>query len=308
MWNKLRSLLEMIRFSHSVFALPFAMLAAVMAWTADRPDGLDLQFRWTHIAGLIICIVAARSAAMAFNRIADRNFDRLNPRTAGRHLPAGHITLKTAVLFTLGSAIVFAAGTLLFLPNRLPLYLSGPVLLFLLVYSYSKRFTWLAHYWLGMALMLAPLAAWIAVRGEIVQTHILDVLPAVVLGFAVMFWVAGFDVIYACQDFQFDRAHKLHSLPARFGIENGLKIAAASHLATIACLVALPLIAQTLGPHLDFGWMYWSAVVGIAGLLCYEHSLVRADDLSRVNVAFFNVNAIISIGLFVLGSLDLMLG
>ncbi len=307
MCSQVRSLLEMIRFSHSVFALPFAMLAAVMAWTAKSDDGVAVQFSWRQAVGLIVCIVAARSAAMAFNRIVDRDIDSQNPRTKGRHLPTGQIAIKTAVLFTVMAALAFAGGTLLFLPNRLPLYLSGPVLLFLVGYSYTKRFTWLAHFWLGMALMLAPIAAWIAVRGAVVQTNAFDLLPAVILGLAVMFWVAGFDVIYACQDFQFDREQHLHSIPVRFGISRALKIAAFSHVATIVCLVALPLVATSFGPQLDFGWLYWSAITAIAGLLIYEHSLVRADDLSRVNTAFFNVNAIISIGLFVVGSLDLLL-
>ncbi len=306
MWQNVRSLLEMIRFSHSVFALPFALLAAVMGWTAKSDDGVAVQFSWRHAVGLIVCIVAARSAAMAFNRIVDRDIDRKNSRTSGRQLPTGKITLSTAVMFTVIASLAFFVGTLLFLPNRLPLYLAGPVLLFLLAYSYTKRFTWLAHFWLGIALMLAPIAAWIAVRGEVVQTNALDLLPAVILGLAVMFWVAGFDVIYACQDFQFDREHRLHSIPARFGITRGLRIAAFSHVATIACLVALPLVAISFGPQLDFGWLYWSAIPAIAGMLFYEHSLVRANDLGRVNVAFFNVNAIISIGLFVVGSLDLL--
>jgi 4-hydroxybenzoate polyprenyltransferase len=303
MLQKIRSLLEMIRFSHSLFALPFALLAGVMAWTAKSAGGIVQAFRWNDLAGILVCIVAARSAAMAFNRIADRKIDAENPRTRGRHLPTGQITVQTAAAFTLMAVIVFFGGTLLFLPNRLPLILGGPVLLFLLAYSYTKRFTWLAHYWLGAALMLSPIAAWIAVRGEIVQTNPIDLLPAAILGLAVMFWVAGFDMIYACQDFQFDRRQRLYSIPARFGVVHALRIAAASHVATIACLIAVPPVA---GPLLGFGWLYWTAVTAISGLLTYEHSLVRADDLSRVNVAFFNVNAIISIGLFVVGTIDLL--
>jgi 4-hydroxybenzoate polyprenyltransferase len=305
MLTKVRSLLEMIRFSHSVFALPFGLLAAVMAWTADA-EGDGAAFSWRHLLGVLVCIVSARSAAMAFNRIADRGFDSRNPRTAGRHLPTGQISLGTAAAFTAIAACAFVAGTLLFWPNRLPLLLAGPVLLFLLAYSYAKRFTWLAHYWLGTALMLAPIAAWIAIRGSIVETDPRDALPALAVGLAVLFWVGGFDIIYACQDHQFDKSERLHSIPARFGISLALKFAALSHLAAVICLAALPPFAAQFATGLEFGWLYWLGVAAIAILLIYEHSLVRADDLSRVNVAFFNVNAVISIGLFVVGTLDLL--
>lgn len=306
MWRKTRLLLEMIRFSHSVFALPFAMLAAVMAWTAPVPADIDVSFRWFHLLGLIVCIVAARSAAMAFNRVADRELDRHNPRTKNRHLPTQTISVRTAVGFTVVSAIVFIGGTLLFYPNILPLVLAIPTLAFLLGYSYAKRFTWLAHYWLGAALMMAPIATWIAIRGTVVLQDGSDLLPAVILGLAVLFWVAGFDVIYACQDFQFDREWQLRSIPARFGISGALKLAALSHFLMIVCLLALPLAAQAFGPPLDLGWLYWAGIAAIGGLLLYEHALVRPEDLSRINIAFFNVNAIISIGLFLVGSIDLL--
>ncbi len=307
MWRQTKATLEMIRFSHSVFALPFALLAAVMAWTAPVPAGTDIGFRWLHLAGLIICIIAARSAAMAFNRIADVRIDRINPRTKGRHLPINAISVGSAALFTSIAAIVFVAGTLLFYPNLLPIILAIPLLAFLLMYSYAKRFTWLSHFWLGAALMLAPIATWIAIRGSVVLQDWSDLLPAVILGLAVLFWVAGFDMVYACQDFQFDRDSRLQSVPARFGIPIALRLAAVSHLFTIASLIALPLAAQAFGPPLDLGWLYWSGIVVIAALLLYEHALVRPDDLSRVNIAFFHVNAVISIGLFLIGSVDLLL-
>jgi 4-hydroxybenzoate polyprenyltransferase len=290
----------MIRFSHTLFALPFALLAAVMAWTTKAADGASVPFRWQHLLGILVCMVGARSAAMAFNRLADRKLDAENPRTKQRHLPAGTLSVASVVLFTVTSSAVFVAGTLLFLPNRLPLYLAVPVLLFLLGYSLTKRFTSLAHFWLGAALMLAPVSAWIALRGQILIERPLDILPAVLLGGAVLSWVAGFDIIYACQDADFDRGAKLKSVPAAVGTSAALKIAAACHLVTLLLLASLPLVCPPLG------WIYLTGVAAVAALLVYEHLLVRPNDLSRVNAAFFNVNAVISIGLFVVGMIDLL--
>jgi 4-hydroxybenzoate polyprenyltransferase len=280
-----RRFLELIRFSHTVFALPFALFSAVLAW--QQPD---VTFRVRDVVGLLLCMVFARSASMAFNRLADRGFDARNPRTAGRHLPAGLLSVTAVSLFTAACAVGFVASTLLFLPNRWPLILSLPVLAFLMAYSYAKRWTALAHFWLGAALMLSPVAAWIAIAGELAWSPVL-------LGLAVFFWVGGFDVIYACQDVEFDRSVRLRSIPARFGVGLALKLAAVSHLLTVVFLVALWWTAG-LGP------LFAVAVVAVALLLAYEHWLVRPDDLTRVNMAFFNVNAVISIGLFVVGSLD----
>jgi 4-hydroxybenzoate polyprenyltransferase len=280
-----RRFLELIRFSHTVFALPFALFSAVLAW--QQPD---VAFRLRDVAGLLLCMVFARSASMAFNRLADRRLDAQNPRTAGRHLPAGLLSVTAVSLFTVGCAAGFVASTLLFLPTRLPLELSLPVLAFLLGYSFAKRFTSFVHFWLGAALMLSPIAAWIAITGGLAW-------PPVLLGLAVFFWVGGFDVIYACQDVEFDRASRLRSIPARFGVGRALKLAALSHLLTVVCLAALWWTAG-LGPLFAIG------VAAVAILLAYEHWLVRPDDLTRVNMAFFNVNAVISIGLFVVGSLD----
>jgi 4-hydroxybenzoate polyprenyltransferase len=280
-----RRFLELIRFSHTVFALPFALFSAVLAW--QQPDA---TFRVRDVVGLLLCMVFARSASMAFNRLADRGFDAQNPRTAGRHLPAGLLSVTAVSLFTAACAAGFVASTLLFLPNRWPLILSLPVLAFLMAYSYAKRWTALAHFWLGAALMLSPVAAWIAITGELAW-------PPVLLGLAVFFWVGGFDVIYACQDVEFDRSVRLRSIPAKFGVGLALKLAAVSHLLTVVFLVALWWTAG-LGP------LFAVAVVAVALLLAYEHWLVRPDDLTRVNMAFFNVNAVISIGLFVVGSLD----
>lgn len=294
---KTRKLLELIRFSHTVFALPFALLAAVMAWHADPAT----PFRWLDLLGIVLCMACARSAAMAFNRIADRHLDAENPRTANRHLPSGELTLSSVVSFAVASSLAFVAATALFLPeNRLPILLSLPVLAFLMAYSYTKRFTALAHFWLGAALLLAPVSTWIALRGAVVTAAPMDLLPAVVLGAAVMMWVAGFDMIYACQDAEFDVRRGLKSVPGWLGIPGALRLAAGCHFVAVGLLVALPVVF----PHL--GWIFWCGVAAIAILLVYEHCLVRPDDLTRVNVAFFNVNAVISIGLFIVGTVDLL--
>ncbi len=325
MFNRVRHLLEMIRFSHTIFALPFALLAAVMAWHVRAREDLESNFayndilalrneyfpnlklllgaiRWQELLGILVCMVGARSAAMAFNRLADYKLDAGNPRTSKRHIPAGILSVGTVVVFTLVSAGIFFAGTLLFLPNKLPIILSVPVLLFLMAYSYTKRFTSLAHFWLGAALMLAPICVWIALRGEVLWVRPLDILPAVMLGLIVLLWVAGFDIIYACQDYEFDRQAKLRSVPTMLGVAGALRLAALCHLAMIGVMITLPLLC----PQLNFGWIYWSGVVAVAGLLAYEHWLVRPDDLTRVNIAFFNVNSVVSIGLLIVGTLDLI--
>lgn len=292
MWRAIRHLLELIRFSHTLFALPFALTAAVLAW-AQEP------FRWLDLVGIVWCMVWARSAAMAFNRLVDRRYDAANPRTAGRHLPAGILSTTTVSLFCASSCLNFVAGTLVFYwrepSNPWPLYLSAPVLAWILGYSYAKRFTALVHFWLGSSLMLAPLAAWIALRGPTELTA-----PGL-LGAAVALWVAGFDILYACQDAEFDRRIGLFSLPARLGIARALRIAAVCHLGMLLLLVLLPLAAPRLGT------LYYFGLALIAGLLVYEHRLVRPDDLSRVQQAFFHVNAIISVGLFLVVALQLLL-
>ncbi|MFI4873777.1 MAG: UbiA-like polyprenyltransferase [Blastopirellula sp. JB062] len=301
MIQRLSDILAMIRFSHTVFAMPFALLAAVMAWTAPAPEGVAIRFTWRELLGVILCMVFARSAAMAFNRLVDRKIDAENPRTQSRHIPAGILSVGEVSTFILACSIGFVGSTLLFWPNWLPLALSLPVLLFLLGYSYTKRWTSLAHFWLGASLMLAPIAAWIAIRGLVLLVDPLDLLPAVTLGAAVLLWVAGFDIIYACQDAQFDRDAKLHSVPTAFGIAGALRIAAACHAAMIAVLTLLPTVYPSLGI------IYWLGIAATAGLLIYEHAIVRPDDLSRVNLAFFHVNTIVGVGLFVVTTIDLLL-
>jgi 4-hydroxybenzoate polyprenyltransferase len=290
MLHHLRLFLELVRFSHTVFALPFALLSAVLAWQSGEP------FRWSDLLGIVLCMVFARSAAMLFNRLADRRLDAANPRTAGRHLPAGLVSVPAVMAFLSACVVGFFASTLLFLPNRWPLILAGPVLLFIAAYSLTKRFTLLAHFWLGASLMLAPLAAWIAIRG------LTDLLTPTVLGLAVLFWVAGFDVLYACQDVDVDRELGLHSVPAKLGVPTALRVAMICHALTASLLVALYFVAPPLKG------VYLAGVVGVIGLLVYEHSLVRPDDLSRVNRAFFQVNGVISIGLFVLVLIQLAVG
>lgn len=342
MLSTVRHFLALIRFSHTVFALPFALLAALMAWRMQAIDAaaavdrwpantvyaldvgsgsvfvhdayvtlgghryaIDIPFtnkfllRWQELAGILLCMVFARSAAMAFNRIIDRKFDAENPRTAGRHLPAGILSVGQAEAFDAVCCAAFVGSTMLFWPNRLPLILAVPGLAFLLGYSYAKRFTALSHFWLGAALGMTPVAAWIAIRGEAVIARPQDLLPALVLGAAVWAWVAGFDIIYSCQDFDFDRRTHLHSVPVRLGVPGALRLAAACHLATIGLLAALPLV------YPPFGWIFAAGVAAVAVLLVYEHLLVRPDDLNRVNTAFFNVNAVISLGLLAVGFVDL---
>jgi len=285
-------LLELIRFSHTIFALPFALTAAVLAW-------MEEPFRIADLIGILWCMVSARSAAMAFNRIVDRRYDAANPRTAHRHLPTGQLSLTTVILFFFICCVGFIAGTLLFLwrnpPNPWPLYLSGPVLVWILGYSYAKRFTALSHFWLGTSLMLAPLASWIALRG------LVDLQTPLLLGAAVAFWVAGFDILYACQDAEFDRRAGLHSLPARLGVPAALRVAALCHLTMFLLLVLLPLVVPLLG------LVYYLGLLLVGGLLAYEHYLVRPDDLSRVQQAFFHVNGIVSVGIFVLVIVQLLL-
>ena len=285
MFQQFRHFLELIRFSHTVFALPFAMLSAVIAWS--RPGS---EFRWRDLIGILVCMVTARSAAMAFNRLVDRDIDADNPRTAKRHLPAGMLSVSAVVAFTILMSLAFVAATAIFLPKHLPMILAVPVLFFLLGYSLAKRWTSLCHYWLAAALMMSPIAAWIAVRNEFA------LIPAL-LGGVIFFWVGGFDIIYACQDAEFDRKHRLNSIPARFGVRSALRIALLSHLITIAMLLLLWKMA-------GLGLIFLIGVIAIGVLLMYEHWLVRPDDLNRINLAFFNVNAIISFGILILGCLD----
>ncbi len=285
---RIRNYLELIRFSHTIFALPFAFMGGALA----AHSGGQWHSRAQDWLGILLCMATARTAAMAFNRLVDREYDALNPRTAMRHLPAGKLKVGAVAVFTALSSMAFLLSTLIFLPNRLPLLLAIPVLGWLLAYSYTKRFTSLAHLWLGISLGLAPIAAWIAIAGSLAW-------PPILLGLAVAAWVAGFDVIYACQDVDFDRAVGLSSIPRLLGIKGALLAAAALHAVMIVPLV-------TLGVIYPLGTLYFVGLAAAAALLIYEHALVRPDDLSRVNLAFFHVNAWISMGLLGVTLLDLV--
>ena len=238
MLQRVRTLLQMIRFSHTLFALPFALLSALLAW--QKPG----SFHLLDLIGILLCMVFARSTAMAFNRLADRSFDAANPRTAQRHLVTGQLTPSAVWVFTLCCAMGFLLSTLLFWisPNQnlWPTHLSVPVLLFVCGYSFTKRFTALSHFWLGASLLLAPLAAWIAIRG------LEELAVPGVLGLAVLSWVAGFDILYACQDVDFDRRAGLFSVPAQVGVPASLRIALLCHMVMIILLVALAWVAAPL--------------------------------------------------------------
>ncbi len=281
--HNLRVTLEMIKWEHSIFALPFALCGAMLA-AGGFPTVHQLVW-------IIVAMVAARSAAMAFNRWADAAIDAANPRTATRALPAGHLSPGFVVTFVVVSSFVFilAASQL----NRLSLLLSPVALAVLLLYSYTKRVTRWSHLVLGFALGIAPAAAWIAVRGS------LD-LRILLLTAAVTFWVGGFDVLYACQDFDFDREAGLHSLPRYFGVRAALWIARAFHLVMVAFLMAL-LFAFGLGTVAAGG------IVAVMALLLYEHSLVKPNDLSKLNAAFFTMNGVISVLFFIFVAADLLL-
>jgi 4-hydroxybenzoate polyprenyltransferase len=262
---------RMVKFSHSVFALPFALASAALAVEGSPP--------WRPLSWIVVAMVGARSAAMGFNRLADHEIDARNPRTAGRELPRGLLRRGEVWAFVLLSAGVFVLAAAML--NRLCLALSPVALAVVFGYSYTKRFTAFSHLLLGLGLAIAPVGAWIAVRGEFGA-------PSLALGLAVLAWVAGFDTIYACQDVAFDRAAGLHSLPARLGVARALGLARGLHVVAVGLLASVYVLVP-LHP------VYLAGVAGVAALLVYEHSLVRADDLSRVDAAFFAVNGWISV-------------
>lgn len=267
--------LKMIKFSHSVFALPFAFTGSILA-ASGIPS--FKQMLWITIA-----MVAARSGAMGLNRIIDSTIDANNPRTKSREIPSGKIMVRDASIFTaISLALLLVAAYNL---NPLCLKLSPVAIAVLAAYSYTKRFTWMSHVVLGIAISAAPLGAWIAIRGTIDM----EILP---LTLAVVFWLAGFDILYALQDIEFDRSYGLHSVPQRFGIRKSLLLSRIFHFITWLLLAFTGTVF-----HLNFA--YWAGMLVIAGLLIYEHALVKADDLSKLNMAFFNMNGYISIAIFV---------
>lgn len=297
-----KNYLSLIKFSHTIFAMPFALIgfflgtaafdpavSLVPGWhtpvTAPQaphfalPFSIDTTELIKRFLLVILCMVFARSAAMAFNRWLDARFDAVNPRTAVREIPAGIITSKNALLFVIANSVLFIAAT--FFINTLCFYLSPIALFIVLFYSYTKRFTALCHLVLGLGLSLAPIGAYIAITGRF------DLLP-LLFSFAVLFWVSGFDIIYALQDEEFDKQQQLHSVPAAIGKSKALHISQLLHLLAAASVIYA-------GFYGDFGWLYWCGAAVFCGLLIYQHSLVKPADLSKVNMAFFTSNGIASI-------------
>lgn len=287
-WKRVRLTLEMIKFEHSVFALPFAFTGAVLA---ARGSGMGAAALGWKLVWIVVAMVGARSAAMAFNRVVDAEIDARNPRTRTRHIPAGTLSSAFGWGFVAVSALVFlyAAREL----NALCFKLAPVALGVIFFYSFTKRFTAFSHLVLGFALGIAPAAAWIAVRGAL-DVHILW------LTAAVMFWTAGFDIIYSCQDYEFDIAESLFSLPRRIGVARALRVSQLLHVLMILCLVALV-------HDLELGWLSVAGIAAVGLLLIYEHSLVKPNDLSRVNAAFFTMNGWVSVLFFVFWAADVLL-
>lgn len=281
--RKLRIILEMIKFEHTVFALPFAIMSAFIA-----AEGLPSLAK---LGWILVAMVGARSCAMAFNRLADAEIDSKNPRTVTRAIPAGLITKGSVWVFTIVSAglLVFASWRL----NPLAFALSPVALLVIMGYSYTKRFTALSHFWLGLALSISPVGAWIAIKGQFDWTPI-------VLCSVVLLWTAGFDIIYACQDVNFDRKHGLYSIPARIGIRWALWLSSALHVIAVGLLFSIPLLTE-------LGLFYYIGVGIVVLIFIYEHAIVKPNDLSRVNLAFFTLNGMISLVLMALSIADILL-
>lgn len=287
-WKRVRLTLEMIKFEHSVFALPFALTGAVLA---ARGSGMDKATLGWKVIWIVVAMVGARSAAMAFNRVVDAEIDARNPRTRMRHIPAGILSAAFGWGFVAVSALVFLYASREL--NPLCFKLAPLALGVIFFYSFTKRFTALSHLVLGFALGIAPAAAWIAVRG-VLDARILW------LTAAVMFWTAGFDIIYSCQDYEFDVVEGLFSLPRRIGVARALRISQLLHVLMILCLVALAY-------DLKLGWLSVAGIAAVAMLLIYEHSLVKPNDLSRVNAAFFTMNGWVSVLFFVFWAADVLL-
>lgn len=280
---------RLIRFSHTVFALPFALASVALAWPS-HPVAL------TTLLWILVAMVGARSAAMGFNRLADRKIDALNPRTRGWELPQGKVKVGEAIALTLAASGVFVYAA--YRLNPLCFALSPVALAVVFFYSLTKRFTWSSHLFLGLSLALAPVGAWLAVTGS--PQSLSDLLTPIFLGLAVLFWLAGFDIIYALQDHEFDREQGLYSVPVRFGTVWALRLSSLAHLLTVIFLALV-------GLHAGLGAIYWSGMAAVALILFWEHRLVRPGDLSRLNRAFFDFNAYVSVGYFLAIVGDLIL-
>jgi len=284
--RRIADLLEAIKFSHSVFALPFALFGGFLSAAGWLGSG--------KLILIVLCMIFVRSAAMSYNRLADQDLDARNPRTADRALPAGRLSRRFLWSFLLANC---AGGAIVcylfryFFSNTYPLLLIGPVLFYVCLYSKAKRYTWLSHFWLGSVLGLSPLGAFVAVDPSAVS------LGAVALALGVCLWTAGFDIIYSTLDIDFDRSASLFSIPIRFGVAKALWVARASHVCAFLCFTAC-------GYHYQLGWFYAVGLLGAAIFMLVEHRLVRPDDLSRVNVAFFTTNGLLSIFLSTMGIID----
>lgn len=279
--EKIKKYFELVKFEHSIFALPFALCGMLFATPGGWPQPMTILW-------VIIAMVSGRTAAMALNRIIDQKIDKLNPRTQNREIPAGKIKTSHALILTFISLTILTISV--FQLPILCIYLLPVAIFIIVIYSYCKRFTVLSHFVLGFVLGSAAIGGWVAVSGELA-------LPAILYGGAVTLWVAGFDIIYSTQDIDFDREYKLHSLPAKIGIKHSIFTSRVCHVLTIMLLIITGLL-------LNIGWGFWAAIILIAAMLTYEQSIISAEDLSKVNVAFFNINGIISIGFFALIIID----
>jgi 4-hydroxybenzoate polyprenyltransferase len=286
--SKLISYGRLVRFSHTVFALPFALSSVALAWP-KHPVTLRGLF-W-----ILMAMVCARTAAMGFNRLADRKFDALNPRTKNWELPRGSVTVRGAVTLTIGAAILFVIAA--YQLNWICFVLSPVALIIIFSYSLTKRFTWASHLVLGLALAVAPVGAWLAVVDSPIKMSELTV--PIYLGLAVVFWLAGFDIIYSLQDREFDRAQGLFSVPVKFGVARSLQISTLCHLCTIAFLAMVGISAE-------MGTIYWIGWLAVIAVLAWEHRIVSPNDLSRINRAFFDLNAYVSIAFFCATVADLV--
>ncbi len=276
-----KNYLRFIKFEHSIFALPYAFIG--MIWAGKGWPSAEIIF-W-----IVVAMVSCRSAAMAYNRIIDRHIDAANPRTVNRELPSGKMSPKGAHLFFLSSCVLFFISSSML--NPLTKILSPIALGITLFYSLTKRFTFMSHFFLGLSLGVAPVAAWIATKAEIAS-------PAIWLGTAVLFWTAGFDILYSLQDIEFDKEENLKSVPAKFGIKNSIIISRFCHSLTVCYLIAA-------GTSYQAGMLYFIGVAIVTAMLMYEHSLVKVNDLSKINVAFFTINGYISIILFLFTLMDM---
>ena len=301
----IKNYLSLVKFSHTIFAMPFALIGFCLAlkqisftqWNLNNTVGwgaksfISPKLLLIKFILVILCMVFARSAAMAFNRWLDKNFDALNPRTAIREIPSGIISSKNALLFVILNCVAFITCT--YFINPICFYLSHVALFIILFYSYTKRFTPLCHLVLGLGLSLAPIGAYLAVTGKF------DLLP-ILFSFTVLFWVSGFDIIYALQDEEFDKANNLYSIPAMLGKAKALRVSEVLHLLSLACVIAA-------GLYGDFNWLYWMGVLVFGGMLIYQHSIVKPNDLRKVNLAFMTANGIASVIFAIFVLLDLFI-